>query len=518
MAIYWVKAKRGEIMPRKNDIKKLALAAATISAAIFAAKKASDDEVKVLMPNRDEESLAYLLGDGFGNLALAYGLINHANLNPKNINIYTKAFNEFTNINEDENTYVTFDNRFSEYNFKNTLELLKNIMTEEEILEIYEKIAKKESPMIMDLSMNSSYKIEELDEASKKKIYKLILSPLDLETQSSIEKYFLFSDFLKSNFYYYLANIYNLKATSPVKELREGLLDYIGSQSYFTLDSELIYEKLRSYLEKSGVNFLYGYKFLEFSSKKTNVDKLVFEKDEQVEEVYTDLKDIISIESPTYLDSLSLGNIREVPENILNTYYSGEKMSTRDIYKEIKGKTSDSGILYVNFNFSEPIFLEKIKSNLRDSDFFIFKSKAGISAKVFDNRIILKVINPNKNSIFVGDVFKALNGEDFFFELIKLFGLEDHYGELRLKLKSVSISLMENYKKVSGEVYNKKVNQISNLIFLSSKSSDFGELYSVEKLIKMGLKNSHELMGIDHLEVFENNLTKMEILKFLNNL
>ena len=132
-------------MSRKNDIKKLALAAATISAAIFAAKKASDDEVKVLMPNRDEESLAYLLGDGFGNLALAYGLINHANLNPKNINIYTKAFNEFTNINEDENTYVTFDNRFSEYNFKNTLELLKNIMTEEEILEIYEKIAKKEN-------------------------------------------------------------------------------------------------------------------------------------------------------------------------------------------------------------------------------------------------------------------------------------------------------------------------------------------------------------------------------------
>ena len=320
MAIYWVKAKRGEIMSRKNDIKKLALAAATISAAIFAAKKASDDEVKVLMPNRDEESLAYLLGDGFGNLALAYGLINHANLNPKNINIYTKAFNEFTNINEDENTYVTFDNRFSEYNFKNTLELLKNIMTEEEILEIYEKIAKKESPRIMDLSMNSSYKIDEVDEASKKKIYKLMLSPLDLETESSIEKYFLFSDFLKSNFYYYLANIYNLKATSPIKDLREALLDYIGSQSYFTLDSKLIYEKLRSYLEKSGVNFFHGYKFLEFSSEKTHVDKLVFEKDEQVEEVYTDLKDIISIESPTYLDNLSLGNIREVPENILNTY------------------------------------------------------------------------------------------------------------------------------------------------------------------------------------------------------
>ena len=130
-------------MSRKDDIKKLALAAATISAAILAAKKVSDDEVKVLMPNRDDGSLAYLLGDGFGNLALAYGLINHANLDPKNINIYTKGFNEFTNISHGENTYINFDNRFSEYNFKNTFEILKNIMNEEEILEINEKIQKK---------------------------------------------------------------------------------------------------------------------------------------------------------------------------------------------------------------------------------------------------------------------------------------------------------------------------------------------------------------------------------------
>lgn len=130
-------------MSRKDDIKKLALAAATISAAILAAKKVSDDEVKVLMPNRDEDSLAYLLGDGFGNLALAYGLINHANLDPKNINIYTKGFNEFANISHGENTYINFDNRFSQYNFKNTFEILKNIMTEEEILELNEKMTKK---------------------------------------------------------------------------------------------------------------------------------------------------------------------------------------------------------------------------------------------------------------------------------------------------------------------------------------------------------------------------------------
>lgn len=505
-------------MSRKDDIKKLAIAAATISAAILAAKKVSDDEVKVLMPNRDEGSLAYLLGDGFGNLALAYGLIEHANLNPKNINIYTKGFNEFTNISQGENTYLTFDNRFSEYNFKNTLEILKNIMTEEEIIEIYEKISKKESPRILDLSMNASYEVNELDEASKKKLYKLSLSPLDFDNESSIEKYFLFSDFLNSNLFYYLANIYNLKASSPVIELKEALLDYIGSSSYFSLDSNDIYKRLRTYLEEKGVNFLDGYKFLEFSSEKTHVDKLVFEKDQHVEEVYTDLKDIISIESPTYLDKFSLGDTQNVPENILNTYYSGEKVSTNDIYKQIQGKTSDSGILYVNFEFSDPVFLDEIKSNLRDSDFFIFKVKSGISAKIIYKNIILKVLNPNKNSIFVGDVFKALNGEDFFFELIKLFGLEDKYGELRFNLKSVSISLMENYKKLPGEVYNSRINQISNLIFLSSKTSDFGELYSVEKLVQKGIKNAHELMGIDHLEVFENKPSKMEVLKFINSL
>ncbi|WP_282925262.1 oleate hydratase [Peptoniphilus genitalis] len=505
-------------MSRKDDIKKLALAAATISAAILAAKKVSDDEVKVLMPNRDESSLAYLLGDGFGNLALAYGLINHANLDPKNINIYTKGFNEFANISHGENTYINFDNRFSQYNFKNTFEILKNIMTEEEILEINEKITKKESPRIMDLSMNSSYDVDELDEASKKKIYKLMLSPLDFESESSIEKYFLFSDFLNSNFYYYLASIYNLKVTSPVSELKEALLDYIGSGSYFSLDSNMIYEKLRGYLEDLGVKFLDGYKFLEFSSTETHVDKLVFEKDEHVEEVYTDLKDIISIESPTYLDNLYLGNTESLPENILNTYYLGKKISSNNIYKEIQGKTSDSGILYVNFEFSDPIFTDKIKNNLRDSDFFIFKTKSGISAKILGNKIILKVLNPNKNSIFIGDVFKALNGEDFFFELIKLFGLEDDFGELRFNLKSVSISMMENYKKLPGEVYKKNLNQISNLIFLSSKASDFGELYSVEKLVKKGIKSAHELMGIDHLEIFENSLSKMEILKFINSL
>lgn len=505
-------------MSRKDDIKKLALAAATISAAILAAKKVSDDDVKVLMPNRDEGSLAYLLGDGFGNLALAYGLINHANLDPQNINIYTKGFNEFTNISQGEDTYVTFDNRSSEYNFKNTLEILKNIMSEEELQDINKKIAKKESPRILDLSMNASYDVNKIDEVSKKKIYKLMLSPLDFASESSIEKYFLSSDFLNSNLFFYLASIYNLKASSPVSELKEALIDYIGSTSYFNLDSNMIYEKLRTYLEDAGVKFLDGYKFVEFSSADTHVDKLVFEKDEQIEEVYTDLKDIISIESPTYLDNLYLGNTQSLPENILNTYYFSEKISSNNIYKEIQGKTSDLGILYVNFEFSGPIFSEKIKNNLRDSDFFIFKTKSGVSAKILGNKIILKVLNPNKNSIFIGDVFKALNGEDFFFELIKLFGLEDDFGELRFNLKSVSISLMENYKKLPGEVYNKNVNQISNLIFLSSKTSDFGELYSVEKLVKKGIKSAHEVMGIDHLEVIENNLSKIEILKFINSL
>ncbi|OFK79108.1 oleate hydratase [Peptoniphilus sp. HMSC062D09] len=505
-------------MSRKDDIKKLAIAAATISAAIFAAKKVSDDDVKVLMPNRDENSKAYLLGDGFGNLALAYALINHANLSPLNINIYTKNFNEFVKIKEGENNYPTFDNRFSEFNFKNTYEVLKNILDEDELNKISEKIAKKEKPMLLDLSLNKFSKVLEVDEASKKKLYKLMLYPMDLDDKTSLEQYFLFSDFLSSNLFYYLASIYNLKSTSPVLELKEALSDFIGSESYFDLDTDRIYKFLRDYLIELGVNFYDEYKFIDFIAKDNYVDKLTFEKNEQVEEVLTDLKDIISIESPTYLSNLALGNTTNIPEKILSSYISKNNFSTQNIYKEIEGKTRDSSILFVNLEFSDDSFIKKLKKNLQDNDFFIFKVKSGISAKIIGNEVILKILNPNKNSIFVGNAFKALNGEDFFFALIKLFNLEENYADLRFNLKNVSISVFENYKKIPGESYKRNVNKICNLFFISSKNSDFGELYSVEKLVQEGIKNAHDIMGIDHLEVFENNLSKMEILKFINNL
>lgn len=505
-------------MSKKDDIKKLAIAAATISAAIFAAKKVSDDEVKILMPNRDENSKAYLLGDGFGNLALAYALINHANLNPLNINIYTKHFNEFIKINEGENNYETFDNRFSEFNFKNTLEMLKNILNEDEVNNILKKMEKKEKPIILGLSLNQFSKVNNVDENSKRKLYKLLLSPIDFDDKSSIEKYFLFSDFLDSNLFYYLASIYNLKATSPVSELREAIIDYIGSENYFDLNSDKIHKIIKDYLKKLGVNFYEDYKFIDFNSTDNYVDKLTFEKNEQIDEVYTDLKDIISIESPTYLSNLALGNTTNIPEKILNTYFSKDNYSSQNIYKEIEGKTTDSSILYVNLEFSDDSFINKLKKNLQDSDFFIFKVKSGISAKIIGNRVILKVLNPNKNSIFVGNVFNALNGEDFFFELIKLFNSEEKYADLRFNLKNVSISVFENYKKIPGENYKRSVNKICNLFFISSKNSDFGELYSIEKLVQQGIKNAHDIMGIDHLEVFENNLSKMEILKFINNL
>lgn len=505
-------------MSRKDDIKKLAIAAATISAAIFAAKKVSDDDVKVLMPNRDENSKAYLLGDGFGNLALAYALINHANLSPLNINIYTKNFNEFVKIKEGENNYKTFDNRFSEFNFKNTYEVLKNILDEDELNKISEKIAKKEKPILLDLSLNKFSDLCHVDEASKKKLYKLMLYPMDLDNKTSLEQYFLFTDFLSSNLFYYLASIYNLKSTSPVHELKEALLDFIGSESYFDLDTDRIYKFLRDYLIDLGVNFYDEYKFIDFNAKDNYVDKLTFEKNEQVEEVLTDLKDIISIESPTYLSNLALGNTTNIPEKILSSYISKNNFSAQNIYKEIEGKTRDSSILFVSLEFSDDSFIKKLKKNLQDNDFFIFKVKSGISAKIVGNEVILKILNPNKNSIFVGDAFKALNGEDFFFALIKLFNLEENYADLRFNLKNVSISVFENYKKIPGESYKRNINKICNLFFISSKNSDFGELYSVEKLVQEGIKNAHDIMGIDHLEVFENNLSKMEILKFINNL
>ncbi|MDU5377909.1 MAG: hypothetical protein E6138_06215, partial [Peptoniphilus lacydonensis] len=79
-------------------------------------------------------------------------------------------------------------------------------------------------------------------------------------------------------------------------------------------------------------------------------------------------------------------------------------------------------------------------------------------------------------------------------------------------------SILEDYKKNPKEIYNKNINGISNLFFISSKSPEFGKNYSVEKLVSQGIKNAHEIMGIDHLEVFEKNISKIEILKFINNL
>lgn len=396
--------------------------------------------------------------------------------------------------------------------------MLKNILDEEELNKISEKIAKKEKPILLDLSLNKFSDLCHVDEASKKKLYKLMLYPMDLDNKTSLEQYFLFTDFLSSNLFYYLASIYNLKSTSPVHELKEALLDFIGSESYFDLDTDRIYKFLRDYLIDLGVNFYDDYKFIDFNAKDNYVDKLTFEKNEQIEEVLTDLKDIISIESPTYLSNLALGNTTKIPEKILSCYISKNNFSAQNIYKEIEGKTRDSSILFVNLEFSDDSFIKKLKKNLQDNDFFIFKVKSGISAKIVGNEVILKILNPNKNSIFVGDAFRALNGEDFFFALIKLFNLEENYADLRFNLKNVSISVFENYKKIPGENYKRNVNKICNLFFISSKNSDFGELYSVEKLVQEGIKNAHDIMGIDHLEVFENNLSKMEILKFINNL
>ncbi|MDU1043346.1 MULTISPECIES: oleate hydratase [Peptoniphilus] len=512
-------------MSKKDDIKKMALAAATISAAFFAAKKVSkDEEVKILLPNRDENTKAFLLGDGFGNLSLAFALINHANLDPSNINIYTKYFNEFTEIEDSENTYPTFDNRFSKFNFQNTLEMLKNILSKEELKEIYKKIEKKEKPVLLNLSGEIYPKLTKIDEESKKKIYKLLLHPIDFskdekKDKETIEKYFLFTDFLNTNLYYYLASLYNLKSTSPISEFKEALIDFIGSEYYFDLDTDKIYKKVKNYLKDLGVNFYENYKFVNFNAKENYVENLIFEKDNQVEDIYTDVKDIISIESPSYLDNLYIGNLKEFPKNILNTYFSKEIYNeSKNIYREIEGRTFDKSIIYVRLDFSDASFVNNLKKDLKDKDFFIFKVKSGISVKVKDNHVFLKILDPNKNSIFVGDNFKSMSGDDFFFEIIKLFNLENYYGKLRFNLENVSISILEDYKKNPKEIYNKNINGISNLFFISSKSPEFGENYSVEKLVSQGIKNAHEIMGIDHLEVFEKNISKIEILKFINNL
>ncbi|MBU5668790.1 oleate hydratase [Peptoniphilus sp. MSJ-1] len=509
-------------MANRKDLQKMAIAAATISTAIFALTKfGEDNEIKKLSVNRDENTKAYLLGDGFGNLALAYSLINHANLNPENIIIYTKEMNEFLNIKDEKSDviYANFENRFSKFNFKNTLEILENIFNHEELEGIIKMMDTKENPLILDIMGYTSYDRDSVDESTKKTLYKLLLSPMDINGKT-IEKYFLFTDFLDSNLFFYLSSIYSLKPQSPVKLLREALINYIGSKNYFTLDADRLHLKLKNYLTRSGVNFKDGYEFIDFSKNENYIDKLVFEKGEQIEEVLVNSKDIISIESPSFMDKLSLGTLTEISTNILNAedFYNKKKDVLEDLYKKIESENLDRSVLYAYFDFKDDSFVEKVREKYEDRDFFVFKIKSGVSVKFIKNNVILKVVNPDKNSIFVGDSFRALNGEDFFFELIKLFNLENDYGDLRFSLKTVGITILENYLNRDGENYKTNLYNLENLSFISSKNNEKEDLYSVEKLITQGINNAHSFMGIDHIEVYEKDLSKLEILKYLNTL
>jgi len=508
-------------MSNRKDMKKMAIAAATISTAIFAlAKSGQDKEIKKLTINRDENTTAYLLGDGFGNLSLAYSLINHANLSPKNVIIYTKKFNEFLNIEDEKSDilYSSFENRFSSFNFENTIEILKNILNEEDREALEKNIFNKEKSILLDIVGSSSYDRELVDESSKKALFKLLLSPL--EDNKTIEKYFLFTEFLDSNLFYYLSSVYSLKPSSPVKYLKEALIDYIGSEKYFTLDANIIHEKIKNYLVDKGVKFKDEYNFIDFSKSDNYINKLVFENKDHIDEVIVGPKDIISIESPSYMYKISLGTLTNISENILNSndFYNKKKDIIEDAYKQIDSENIDRSILYVYFNFIDDSFLNKVQEKYKDRDFFIFKVKSCLSVKFFRNHAILKVVNPNKNSIFVGDSFKALNGEDFFFELIKLFNLENSYGDLRFKLKNVGISIFENYLNRDGENYSSNLYNLENLSFISSKNNESENLYSVEKLVRQGLKSAHKFMGIDHIEVYEKDLSKLEIINFLNKL
>ncbi|MET3616918.1 hypothetical protein ABID14_000543 [Peptoniphilus olsenii] len=505
-------------MAKNDKIKKVAIAAATISTALALTKKISDEksEPRLLAPNRDEFTKVYLVGGGIGNLSLAYALINHANLSAENITIYKNKFNEFLPINDEYNypNYKTFDDRYNISNFANTYEMLKDILSEEDLDILNKKINTPENIQVIDLNSHTFDDVNVVSESTKLKLKKLVLKPKSFDKDETIERYFYYTDFVDSSLYYFLATLFNLRRTSLVSELKEAIITMSSSHEFFDIRTAYFHKQFEHSLKHKGVNFVEDYKFVKLNIKDNSVTKIIFENNNQIIEQYVDKKDIVSLESPSYVDKISLGTLNSIPQIVHESTILKDKNS--HYIGQISGEAPENSIIFVKFTFTNDSFSRKIREMYSNKNTFILKLKSGISVKLRGEDVIVKILNPEKSSIFVGNNFNALNGEDFFFELVKTFNLDDDYGHLRMSLKSVFITLLPDYRdgiETNSELMPKDV---SNLCYISSRNSKFGTNYSIEKLVKQGLIIAHEMMGIDHIEIMEENVDKLKIVKFLD--
>ncbi|MGI5948905.1 oleate hydratase [Peptoniphilus sp.] len=506
-------------MSKKDSLKKVAIAA-TITTAVAIGKKISDEKEKpkLISPDRDENTKAYLIGNGIGNLSLAYGLINHANLPGENITIYKKKYNEFLPINDKTGmpNYKTFDDRYIFSNFANTYEILKEILSDEELENLKNKIDNPDNIEIIDLNSHVYRDIFVVSENTKFKIKKLLLKPKSFDENETIEKYFYFTDFVDSSLYYLLATLFNLRRTSLVSELREAILSIYPSTDSFDVRTVTFHRDFENYLKDKGVNIIEGHEFVKLEIKDGAVDKILFVNNSQIVEQYVEKTDIVSAEAPTYIDKISLGDLNKIPEIVHESSILKEKDTH---YKgKISGNAPENSIIYVKLSFVNDHFARKIRERYPNKDTFILKLKTGISVKLRGNDVIVKVLNPNRSSIFIGNNFDALNGEDFFFELVKTFNLDDSYGELRMSLKSVYITLLPDYRNGIGSDEGFLSDEISNLAYISSMNKYFGTNYSVEKLVKQGLYIAHEMMGIDHIDIIEDEPDKADVKEFLDKI
>lgn len=508
-------------MSNKDNFKKVAIAA-TITTAVALGKKLSDDKSKpkLLSPDRDENTKAYLIGGGIGNLSLAYGLINHANLPAENITIYKNKYNEFLPIDDSSGNanYKTFDDRYILSNFANTYEILKDILPKEDLNTLDENMKNPDDIEIIDLNSHLYKDILTVSEKTKSKLKKMILMPKSFNKDETIEKYFYFTDFLESNLYYLMSTLFNLRRKSLVSDLRDAVFSFYPSNHSFDMRTITIYNKFIDYLVKKGVNIIDDYEFikLDLDISENAVRKILFVNNSQIVEQTTEKTDIVSVEAPTYIDKVSLGNLNKIPEIVHESSILKGKDS---LYRgKLSGDAPDNSIIYVKLSFVNDNFTRRIKEKYSNKDTFILKLKSGLSVKLQGKDVIVKILNPNRSSIFIGNNFDALNGEDFFFELVKTFNLDDYYGDFRMSLKDVYITLLPDYRNGIGNDDSLISDEFTNLSYISSMNRQYGANYSVEKLVKQGLYISHKMMGIDHLDIIDETPNKLEILNFIDNI
>lgn len=528
-------------MKRKNSIAGLAVAAATIGFSLLAAKKLQDDETEIhfLEQNRDESSQAYLLGSGIGNLSLAYFLIHHANLPGENITIFQTQYNPWQCGTHNPPHFHHLES-LSPFSLLNAKELFYQIPRENstlgDLLDLH--ISTRDAITPLTISLNGEVRKflqPKVDSLSKSILRKVLLSHDEDFLSRPLDSAFSTTEFLDSELFTYLSGRYDVKKNSPLFLLQESLFHMIihknqspSDEFYFlshTLEEELICPLVEE-LKKSKVQFLSDYDWVSFEETDGAISKLILEKENSVEEIFTTKQDIVVLEE-NYTDEFLEGNLSLEPLKV----HRKKTFRTNTLHYELQtlpGTVTEAGMEFVTIAMKDYTFREHLHNrygrSMDNTELFFETGKAKlllqIPPRTFCQKgdiFLLKITEPHRHGIFTAKEYRNCTGEEIFYDLIKFLHLEDDFGKLRESVESLTLYYYPNYSFSKATTPYFKNYKNFALLCDSFQSPFYG--YSIEKQVFQGMKIAHNMMGITHIEPFMESVpTPVEIFSFLKTL